>query len=126
MIIDPISRILSWVGIISSIIIPLLFYIGFRDGNKKIPEVRAWLKKNSWKGDIHKHRLESWQQTDITYGNDFFYDLYFYANYGQGNKLYSAKALIRPGEMHMIQRGMIIYIKCSPNGKKMVVMKIEY
>ncbi|HHQ6535976.1 TPA: hypothetical protein ACSTJY_001311 [Serratia fonticola] len=126
MVIDPISRILSWVGLVLSVIVPLLFYIGFRDNNKKIPEIKVWLKKESWKGETHRHTLDSWQQTDITYGNDFFYDLYFYANYDGTMKLYSAKALVRPSEMHAMKRGIVIYVKRNQNGKKIAVTKIEY
>ncbi|WP_173632867.1 hypothetical protein [Paramixta manurensis] len=101
------------------------FHFAFRDQNKQLSDVKVWLKKDKWAGDILSTQLDSWQQTNTRYGNDFFYDFCFYADLEGVNKLYSAKALVRLSEVHLSRPGLIIYVKHGAKGK-MAVISINY
>ncbi len=106
------------------IAIPIIFIVViffFPGTSTSIRSARMFLKRNSWSGEIHQSRIESWQQTNTRYGNNYFFDIYFYLDDMQ--KLYAAKALIEPGQMHLLRKGLPISVKIGKKDR-IAVMRI--
>lgn len=105
------------------IIVPMLFvawiYFGFRGNSTSIRAAQIFLKRDSWQGELHKTQIESWQQTNTMYGNNYFFDIFFYLD----NTLFSAKALIAPAQMHLLQKGLPIVVKKGAKNR-IAVMQI--
>lgn len=82
-------------------------FFGFRGNSTSIRAAQVFLKRDRWPGELHKSQIESWQQTNTMYGNDYFFDIFFYLD----NTLLSAKALVAPGQMHLLRKGLPIVVK---------------
>lgn len=68
---------------------------------------KIFLKRNSWPGELHNTRIDSWQQSTMMYGNNFFIDIFFYLD----NTLLSAKALVTPAQLHLLRKELPIVVK---------------
>ena len=106
-------------GITVPIIFMIAIFFSFRGNSPSIPAARIFIKRESWPGELYKSQIESWQQTNTRYGNDFFFDIYFYLD----NTLLSAKALIAPGQMHLLRKGLPIVVKKGAKNR-IAVMQI--
>jgi hypothetical protein len=109
------------IGIAIPIIFIVVVFFSSRGASTSIRSARMFLKRNSWPGEIHQSRIESWQQTNTRYGNNYFFDIYFYLDDMQ--KLHAAKALIEPGQMHLLRKGLPISVKIGKKDR-IAVMQI--
>lgn len=123
MVLEDYSKYFMYGGIALSIAAIAFFYFLYKKDGTDLGELKVYLLSNRWQGDVLDSKIESWQQTNAKYGNDFFYDISFYLN-GE-TKLYTAKALIQPSQMHMIKKGLNIKIKKGGKGK-LAVVGIEF
>ena len=94
-------------------------FFGFRGNSTSIRAAQIFLKRDRWQGELHKTQIESWQQTNTMYGNNYFFDIFFYLD----NTLLSAKAQIAPGQMHLLQKGLPIVVKKGAKNR-IAVMQI--
>lgn len=117
------SKYFMYGGIALSIAAIAFFYFLYKKDGTDLGELKVYLSSDRWQGDFLDSKIESWQQTNAKYGNDFFYDVSFYLN--DETKLYTAKALIQPSQMHMIKKGLNIKIK-KGDKDKLAVVGIEF
>ncbi|TDT52409.1 hypothetical protein DFO53_3574 [Enterobacter sp. AG5470] len=108
-------------GIAAPIVCIILIFFTFRGNSTSIRAATMYLKRDKWPGELHKSRVEAWQQTNTMYGNDYFFDIFFHLD--GVPELYSAKALIMPSQMHLLQKGLPIIVKKGKNNR-IAVMQI--
>lgn len=109
------------IGISIPIIFVVAIFFSFRGSSTKYKDAGIFLRRDKWNGELLKTKIYSWQQTNVRYGNDYFYDIYF--NLNGDNKIYSAKALISPGQMHLLREGLPIVVK-KGRGNNIAIMQI--
>ena len=109
-------------GIVASVSATLFFYFLEKRDKHDDFAVRSFLSSHKWQGELIDSQIESWQQLDVRYGNDFFYRISFYL-LGEP-KLYYALARVKPGQMHLIQKGVKIKVKKGSRGR-MAIMEIN-
>lgn len=107
-------------GIAAPILCLVWVFFTFRGNSTSIRAARMFLKRDTWPGILHKSRIESWQQTNTLYGNNYFFDIFFYLD---DTQLYSAKALVAPGQMHLLRKGLPIVVK-KGDKNRIAVMQI--
>ncbi|CAI0984775.1 hypothetical protein [Serratia ficaria] len=120
------SKYFLYLGIATPILMGIFFYCIFKNNGSNttdLDSVKSYLKMDKQGGEIFLAQLESCRQTNVKYGNDFFFDVDFYLP-GDG-KLHTAKALVKPSQMHLLKKGMEIKVK---KGKKneMAVVEIVF
>lgn len=115
------------IGVIVSILGIILAFSTLKPNKDEVTTLRDWSSREKWNGQIIEASLESWHQTDTKYGNDFLYDFTFTATVNDTRKQYVAKGLVRPNEVHKIQKGLILVIKYNAdNPPRIAVMAIDY
>jgi len=110
----------------TGILVPMVFIVftifSFKGKSKGTVDAFRVIKHESWAGDLISTKMESWQQTDISYGNDLFFDVFFYT--GDGSEMKSAKALVALSDMHLLKKGLDIIVKQDKKGR-IAVVKID-
>ncbi|HFL1539515.1 TPA: hypothetical protein ACG1QB_004380 [Enterobacter asburiae] len=111
---------------IAGIIVPIIF-IGciffFKITSKGAVDACRLIKHDSWAGDLISTKMESWQKTNLSHGNNLFFDVFFYT--GDGSELKSAKALVALSDMHLLKKGLDIIVKQDEKGR-VAVLKINF
>lgn len=64
-------------GIVAPILCLVWVFFTFRGNSTSIRAARMFLKRATCPGMLHKSRIESWQQTNTMYGNNYFFDIFF-------------------------------------------------
>ncbi|WP_342324668.1 hypothetical protein AAEY27_08680 [Kosakonia sp. BYX6] len=106
------------IGIAMPIAFIIAIYFTFRSHSTSPRAAKIFLKRNSWPGELHNTRIDSWQQSTMMYGNNFFIDIFFYLD----NTLLSAKALVTPAQLHLLRKDLPIVVK---KGKKNNIAVIQ-
>ncbi|MBI6131655.1 hypothetical protein ACN2W4_02140 [Serratia marcescens] len=116
------SKYFLYAGIATPVVMGIFFYCIFKnngDNSTEMSAVKNYLNKDSWQGEIIASHLESCRQTNTRYGNDFFFDVDFYLP--GDTRLHTAKALVQPGQMHLLRKGMGIKVKKGRKNQLAVV-----
>ncbi|EME5080658.1 hypothetical protein VYS03_000541 [Klebsiella aerogenes] len=109
------------IGLLVSILFMIATYFTFRKSSLQLKSVKIFLKRERWRGDLLRSRIEFWQQTNVMLGNNLFFDLYFHID--GIPQLLCAKALISPSQIHLLHEGLPIVVK-KGRGNKIAVMQI--
>ncbi len=109
------------IGLSLTLAFIIAIFFSFRGGASQFKDARVFLEREKWEGELYQSTINSWHQTNIRHGIDFFYDIFFYID-GE-SKLRSAKALISPGQMHLLVKGLPIVVKIG-KGNRMAVVRI--
>lgn len=112
------SKYFLYGGIAFSLLLSVVFYFMFRGDKTDVAGIKNYLSSSQWQGEFIDSRIESWQQTNARYGNDFFYDISFRLN---DEKLYTAQTLVRPSQMHLMKEGLKIKVKKSSKNRLAIV-----
>lgn len=115
------------IGIIISIIVPILFFVFMKSGKESGHLLLDWKTSSQWSGETVNVPVESWFQTDTKFGNDFIYDFTFNANIAGVDKKYPAKGLVRPDDIHKLKKGLTLVVKYNVEAKlKIAVIAVDY
>jgi len=109
------------IGIATPCVFMIATWLTFRGSAASERAAKVFLKRDSWPGELHNTRIESWQQSNILYGGNLFFDISFYLGHSQ--QLYSAKALITLGQVHLLRKGLPLVVKTGKRGR-IAVMQI--
>ncbi|EPG8310110.1 hypothetical protein P0O97_01515 [Klebsiella aerogenes] len=109
------------IGLSVSILFMMATYFTFRKSSLQLKSVKIFLKRERWRGDLLRSRIEFWQQTNVMLGNNLFFDIYFRID--GIPQLLCAKALISPSQIHLLHEGLPIVVK-KGRGNKIAVMQI--
>lgn len=109
------------IGLSVSILFMIATYFTFRKSSLQLKSVKIFLKRERWRGDLLRSRIEFWQQTNVMLGNNLFFDIYFRID--GIPQLLCAKALISPSQIHLLHEGLPIVVK-KGRGNKIAVMQI--
>lgn len=109
------------IGLSVSILFMMATYFTFRKSSLQLKSVKIFLKRERWRGDLLRSRIEFWQQTNVMIGNNLFFDIYFRID--GIHQLLCAKALISPSQIHLLHEGLPIVVK-KGRGNKIAVMQI--
>lgn len=116
---------LEMISLLISFAITLSFaiaiFFSFKGSSRQFKAASIFLNRDKWRGDFYHSTIESWQQTNMCCGNNYFYDIYFYLN--SDTVLYHAKALIAPGQMHLLRKGLPVIVK-KGRGNKIAIIQI--
>ncbi|AVJ19861.1 MULTISPECIES: hypothetical protein [Serratia] len=100
---------------------------GLKGQGGDFTEIKNWLSRDRWKGDIKDASLVSWRQTNATNNFDYYFIFTFDANLDGEDKQYSAAAVVRASEIPKLKKGLPIIIKYDGNPpKKIAVMSVDY
>ena len=116
------SKYFLYLGIAMPIIMGIFFYCIFKNNGSKnadIPAVKSYLNMEKQGGEIFSSQLVACRQTNVRYGNDFFFDVDFYLP--GDSRLHTAKALVKPSQMHLLKKGMDIKVKKDDKNNMAVV-----
>jgi len=115
------------IGVVVSVLGIIFAFSTLKPNKNEITTLRDWSSREKWDGKIIEASIETWHQTDTKYGNDFLYDFSFTAPINNINKKYVAKGLVRPNEIHKIQKGLTLIIKYNnDNPPRIAVVAIDY
>ncbi len=109
------------IGLSVSILFMMATYFTFRKSSLQLKSVKIFLKRERWRGDLLRSRIEFWQQTNVMLGNNLFFDIYFRID--GIPQLLCAKALISPAQIHLLRKGLSIVVK-KGRGNKIAIMQI--
>jgi len=76
-----------------------------------VTEIRYWLSRDKWQGEVTMATLRQWKQTSTTHNFDYFFIVTFDANLEGGVKQYKAAAALKVSEIPQLKKGMPIVIK---------------
>ncbi|SCC17798.1 hypothetical protein GA0061071_107187 [Kosakonia oryzendophytica] len=96
-------------GMVVTVAATVFFWWIEKRDNTDVVGIKHCLTSAEWSGEFFDSYIESWQQTNARYGNAFFYDITFCLEGEQ--KMFTAKALVNPGEMHLLKKGLRIRVK---------------
>ncbi|UJD82443.1 hypothetical protein FS595_23100 [Serratia rubidaea] len=114
-------------GIVVTVLALVLSFAMFKPNKSQLTTMKDWVSREKWTGTTIVVPLESWNQTDSKYGNDFFYDFYFMATIGQKPKRYCAKGLVRANDIHKLKKGLELVVKYSDDTPpKIAVINVNY
>ena len=117
------SKYFMYGGIILVVVVTAAFYFLEKQDKTDVSGIKIFLASDRWQGEIINTKLQAWRQLNARYGNDYFYDIDFFLPNDQ--KLYTAKSLIAPSQMHMLKKGQDIKVKKGERGK-MAVIEIDF
>lgn len=113
------SKYFMYGGIVVTVAATAFFYFLERQDKTDVSGIKVYLSSNKWEGELIDSKIESWQQMNARYGNDFFYEINFYLD--GDPRLYTAKTLIRPSQMHLLKKGLKIKVKKGSKNRLAVV-----
>lgn len=119
MVLEEYSEYFMYGGIVLIIAAIVFFCFLERQGKSDISGIKHYLSSTRWQGEVIQTNIESWTKLNARYGNDYFYDIDFFLP--NDKKLYTAKSLIAPDQMHMLRKGVSIKVKKGTKGKVAVI-----
>ncbi|HBY9523154.1 TPA: hypothetical protein MJA18_000618 [Klebsiella aerogenes] len=92
-----------------------------------LTEIKNWLSRERWPGEIKNASLVSWRQTNATNNFDYYFVFTFEANIEGTTKQYNAAAVVRASEIPKLKPGLQLTIKHEGvPPKRMAVMDVDY
>ena len=119
MVLEECSEYFMYGGIVLIIAAIVFFCFLERQDKSDISGIKHYLSSTRWQGEVIQTNIESWTKLNARYGNDYFYDIDFFLP--NDKKLYTAKSLIAPDQMHMLRKGVSIKVKKGTKGKVAVI-----
>lgn len=119
MVLEEYSEYFMYGGIVLIIAAIVFFCFLERQDKSDISGIKHYLSSARWQGEVIQTNIESWTKLNARYGNDYFYDIDFFLP--NDKKLYTAKSLIAPDQMHMLRKGVGIKVKKGTKGKVAVI-----
>ncbi|SFU21408.1 hypothetical protein SAMN05192562_1178 [Kosakonia arachidis] len=113
------SKYFMYGGIVLLVAVTAFFYYLEKQDKTDVVGIKSYLSKDRWQGEVVNSKIESWQQLNARYGNDFFYEITFYLP-GDPN-IHTSKALVAPGQMHLIKKGLDIQVKVGKKGEMAII-----
>ena len=99
---------------------------GLKGQKEDVTEIRYWLSKDKWQGEVTTATLREWKQTSTTHNFDYFFIVTFDANLEGGVKQYKAAATLKVSEISQLKKGMPIVIKYQGvPPKKIAVLSMQ-
>ncbi|AHJ73599.1 hypothetical protein [Kosakonia sacchari] len=117
------SKYFMYGGIVVTVAATAFFYFLEKQDKTDVSGIKVYLSSNKWEGELLDSKIESWQQMNARYGNDFFYEINFYLD-GDPH-LYTAKTLIRPSQMHLLKKGLKIKVK-KGSKNRLAVVEVDF
>ncbi|MGY5956737.1 DUF3592 domain-containing protein [Kosakonia sp. BK9b] len=106
-------------GMVVTVAATAIFWWLEKREDSEVAGIKHCLTSAAWPGEVFDSYIASWQQTNARYGNAFFYDISFCLD-GEG-KMFTAKALVNPGEMHLLKKGLGIRVKKGSKNRIAVI-----
>ncbi|AOR65421.1 hypothetical protein [Pectobacterium wasabiae] len=99
----------------------------FKPNKNELLGIKNWKTRDKWQGTTVTTEIKSWSQTETKYGNDFFYNFDFPIYLNGKEKLYTAKGLVRPNDIHKLRKGMEVVVKYNEDSPpKVAVIDVIY
>lgn len=99
---------------------------GLKGQKADITEIKYWLSRDSWQGEVTTGTLREWKQTTTTHNFDPFFIVTFDANLEGGVKQYKAAAVLKVSEIPQLKKGNPVVIKYQGiPPKKMAVLSMQ-
>lgn len=90
-------------------------------------EVKYWLSRNSWQGELETGTLQSWRQTSIVNNYDHYYLLAFEADIGGSQGIYKAATVLNASEVSKLRKGLSLTFKYQGvPPKKIAVIDVSF
>ncbi|ACX88207.1 hypothetical protein F6Q07_21485 [Pectobacterium parmentieri] len=115
------------VGIVMTFLSFFIVISLFKPNKNELLGIKNWKTRDKWQGTIVTTEIKSWSQTETKYGNDFFYNFDFPIDLNGKKKLYTAKGLVGPNDIHKLRKGMGIIVKYNEDSPpKVAVIDVIY
>ncbi|MDU9353321.1 hypothetical protein PGS10_01550 [Klebsiella sp. 141153] len=100
---------------------------GLKGQGGDLTELKNWLSRERWPGEIKNVSLVSWRRTNATNNFDYYFAFTFYTNIEGTTKQYNAAAVVRASEIPKLKPGLQLTIKHEGvPPKRMAVIDVNY
>jgi hypothetical protein len=99
---------------------------GLKGQKADMTEIKYWLSRDSWQGEVTTGTLREWKQTTTTHNFNPFFILTFDANLEGSVKQYKAAAVLKVSEIPQLKKGNPVVIKYQGiPPEKMAVLSMQ-
>lgn len=102
---------LSLLAIGVTVLLIVVSLKGIKGQKEDSLEVKYWLSRNSWQGELETGTLQSWRQTSIVNNYDHYYLLAFEADIGGSQGIYKAATVLNASEVSKLRKGLSLTFK---------------
>jgi hypothetical protein len=100
---------------------------GLKGQKEDFREIRNWVARDNWKGDLAIGKLKEWKQTSTTNNFDHYYIFTIESDLSGEPKTYKAATVLKNAEVIKIKIDMPVTIKYQGvPPKRMAVMYVDY
>ena len=120
-----ISEYSGTIGVAVTVLIIFVSLRGLKGQKEDFQEIRDWLTKEKWQGELTTGSLKSWKQTSTTNNFDYYFIMTFEATIDGKINEHKAAAVVKASDIPKLKKGMPILVKYQNKAAgKMAVVEL--
>ncbi len=114
------------IGIAVTLLIVFVSLRGLKGQKEDFQEIRDWLTKDKWQGELTTVSLKSWRQTSTTNNFDYYFIMTFEATIGGKTSDHKAAAVVKVSDVPKLKKGIPSLVKYQNKASgKMAVVELS-